>query len=350
MDAITVNSRSTADELPPSDTARPIRLGLAILLFGLGGFLAWAAWAPLDEGVPVPGVVAVETYRKTVQHLSGGIVQDLLVKEGDRVEAGQSLLVLDMTVQRGQQAVVANQLAGLQAQIQGLRSRLPQREKQLDSLSVQSANLEPLVEEELYPRNDYAALQRDIARLRSEVITERASIHQAQAQIEELREKQQLLQTEIDRAVVTAPVSGTVLGLSIHTVGGVIPAGGRILDIVPEGDTLIVHAQVPTHLIEDVRVGLPAQLRFIALNPRRTPVVEGSLAQVSADRMTDEESRQSYYLAKITVPAQSLQSIGGGRITPGMPVEVIIVTGERSFFDYLAKPLRDSFASGLKER
>jgi len=350
MSAINVNSGPAISPLPPADPRVPVRIGLAALIFGLGGFLIWAAWAPLDEGVPVPGVVAVETYRKTVQHLTGGIVQELLVKEGDLVRAGQPVLTLDMTLQRGQQQVIAQQLAGLQSQLQGLRSRLPQRERQLDSMNLQSRQLEPLVEEELYPRNRYAELQREQSRLRSEVITEKAALEQMLSQMAELREKHQLLQTEIDRAVIVAPVAGTVFGLAVHTLGGVIPPGGRILDLVPEGDTLIVNAQVPTHLIEQVRTGLPAQLRFIALNPRNTPVIEGRVMQVGADRVTDEQSRQSFYTARISVPTAELSDLGVGTVTPGMPVEVIVVTGERTFFNYLAKPLLDSFAGGLKER
>jgi len=338
------------DAIPPTDARSAVRWGLVMLVFGLGGFLAWAAWAPLDEGVPVPGVVAVESHRKTVQHLTGGVVQEILVREGDRVTAGQPLLTLDTTVQRGQQAMILDQLAGLQAQMHGVQSRLPQREKQLDSLRVQASSLEPLVAEELYPRNQYAELQRELARSRAEVITEQASLDNIRAQIAELRQKRQLLQTEIDRAVIGASVAGTVFGLGIHTVGAVIPPGGKILELVPQDDALIIHAQVPTHLAGVVRAGLPAQLRFIALNPRKTPVVEGVVALVSADRLTDESAHQGYYLAKVTVPAGALAILGTDRITPGMPVEVIIVTGERSFLNYLVKPLKDSFASGLKER
>lgn len=342
---------ASAVELPPSDSRGTILLGLAALVLGLGGFLAWAALAPLDEGVPVAGVVAVETYRKVVQHPDGGVAQDIRVREGDKVVAGQPLLVLDTAVQRGHLAVIADQLAGLQAQLAGLHGRSPQREKQLDSMRRQAASLEPLVDEELYPRNQYAELQRQISGLQAEVIADRAAQASTQAQIAELLEKRQILQTEIDRAVIAAPVAGTVFGLAIHTVGGVIPAGGRILELVPEGDALVITAQVPTHLIEMVRAGLPARLRFVALNPRRTPEIDGTVALVGADRVTDEASRQSYYTAKISVPAEAMRSLGGAAVvTPGMPVDIIIVTGERTFLDYLIKPLQDSFAGGLKER
>lgn len=337
-------------DLPPADSRTQIRLGMALLLLGLGGFFAWAGWAPLDEGVPVPGVVAVESHRSTVQHLTGGIVQQIQVREGDHVQAGQMLLMMDMTMQLGQRAMLVSQLAGLQAALKGLRSRLPQREKQLASLRLQSSQLEPLVEEELYARNSFAELQREISRVESELIAERASLEQGRAQAAELREKQQLLQTEIDRAAVTAPVTGTVFGLGVHTPGQVIAPGSRVLELVPDGDTLIVDAQLPTHLVEVVRAGLPARLRFIALNPRSTPVVDGTVALVGADRMTDEATRQSYYRVKVTVPADALSMLGGGEVTPGMPVEVIVVTGERTFLEYLLKPLRDRFANGLKER
>ena len=76
----------------PSDAGRPGRIGLWVLAIGFGGFLLWAALAPLDEGVPAQGTVAIDTKRKAVQHLSGGIVEEVLVREGDEVQEGQLLI------------------------------------------------------------------------------------------------------------------------------------------------------------------------------------------------------------------------------------------------------------------
>ena len=79
----------------PSNTGSPIRWGIGVLIVGFGGFLLWASFAPLDEGVPAQGMVSIDTKRKTIQHLTGGIVKDVQVKEGQLVKEGDLLLVLD---------------------------------------------------------------------------------------------------------------------------------------------------------------------------------------------------------------------------------------------------------------
>ena len=84
----------------PTDTRKPIRLGFWVLVVGFGGFLAWAAFAPLDEGVSAPATVSIETRRKTIQHLNGGVIKQVLVKEGQQVKAGDVLIELDDGVTR----------------------------------------------------------------------------------------------------------------------------------------------------------------------------------------------------------------------------------------------------------
>lgn len=89
-----------ASALPDTDYKTPIRVGLAILALGFGGFLLWATTAPLDEGVPAPGVVSVESSRKRIDHANGGIVEAIRVREGQQVRAGDELLVLNETQTR----------------------------------------------------------------------------------------------------------------------------------------------------------------------------------------------------------------------------------------------------------
>jgi protease secretion system membrane fusion protein len=101
-------------------------------------------------------------------------------------------------------------------------------------------------------------------------------------------------------------------------------------------------------LIKHVSAGMDAQLRFIALDPRMTPVVEGKVITVSADLLTDEKGN-SFYVARLGVPTKALADLGYTQIQPGMPVEALIITGERSLLQYLFKPLADRFARGMKE-
>lgn len=339
----------TSPPAPPLDVRFHIRIGLLTLVLGLGGFAAWAALAPLDEGVPLPGVVSVESNRKTLQHLTGGIIRSIDTHEGDRVAAGDTLLTLDTSTQTAEISVISNQMAGLSAQADGLRRSLQQLQTQAGSLRNELSQLEPLVREELYPRNSYAEKQRQFAQLSTQLISAQTELEQSQTRMAELRNRQNLLKTEVSRSRITAPVAGNVIGLSVHTIGGVIAPGARILDLLPENDKLIIEGQIPPHLIEVVHADLPARLRFSALNPRTTPVIEGVVSRVSPDRLVDAEGN-SYYSYRVKVSAEQLKLLGDARLQPGMPVEVIVLTGERTFMNYLMKPLSDRFAMALKER
>ena len=334
---------------PPLDSRPHMRIGLLTLLLGVGGFGLWAAFAPLDEGVPLTGLVAVESSRKTVQHLTGGIIKSINTREGDRVSSGDTLLTLDTSSQSAEARVLRNQIAGLAAQSQGLRQALPQLQAQVSSLRLELSQLQPLVQEELYPRNSYAEKQRQLSQLNTQLSSAQTDQRQTQSKVAELSERLSLLSTEMARANITAPVSGNVIGLSVHTIGGVIAPGSRILDLVPENDNLIIEAEIPTHLIEVVHEGLLARVRFTALNPRMTPVVEGVVDRVSADRIVNPEGK-SFYSSRIKISAEQLLLLGDARIQPGMPAEVIVLTGERTFLNYLLKPLSDRMALALKER
>jgi len=256
---------------------------------------------------------------------------------------------LETSSQSGEVSGIRNQIAGLMAQSQGLRQALPQLQAQVLSLRSELNQRQPLMQEELYPRNSYAEKQRQRSQLNTQLINAKTDQHQTQSKVDELNDRLALLNKEMARANITAPVSGNVIGLSVHTIGGVIAPGSRILDLVPENDKLIIEAQIPPQLIEVVHAGLPARLRFTALNPRMTPVVEGIVDRVSADRIVDPDGK-SFYSSRIKVSAEQLLLLGDSRVQPGMPVEVIVLTGERTFLNYLLKPLSDSMALALKER
>lgn len=333
----------------PTDPTTGIRQGILLLLLFLGGFVFWSATAPLNEGVPLPGRLVVDGNRKPVQHLSGGIVATLNVREGDRVRGGDLLLQLDTSTLAGQRDVLGSQLQGVQARVAGLRDQIPLRQTQIRSIQDDLQRLQPLVAEGLYPANRHAEQQRQLSELQAQLRLEQAELRQGQTQLQELREKLSVVSTDLVRTDIRAPVDGTVLGLTVHAAGAVVPPGGTMLELVPSHQPVMIESQVLPHQIESVRAGLPVQLRFTALDQRRTPVIEGEVRTVSADLIQDERGN-TYFTARIAVPADQLQRLGKVILQPGMPVESIVVTGERTFLDYLLKPLRDSFAKGLKER
>lgn len=159
---------------------------------------------------------------------------------------------------------------------------------------------------------------------------------------------------QLARVEIRAPATGAVVGLSVFTPGGVIAAGQKLMDIVPEHTPLIVQARISPDDADDLRVGQKAMVRFASLHERALPSLEGSLTRFSADSFFDEKSGQSYFTAEVVVPRDQLAVIGalGSRkieLRPGMPVEVLIPLRKRSALDYLLEPLVGAFWSSFRE-
>ncbi|MBK7415916.1 MAG: HlyD family type I secretion periplasmic adaptor subunit [Dechloromonas sp.] len=435
------NSQVNTDEKPI------VRFGMLTLIIGFGGFLLWSAIAPLDEGVPGTGIISVDTKRKTIQHLRGGLVESIAVREGDRVKAGDVLLRLNDTdikaqldITRGQYAVVKatearllaerdgkatvtfspalleaaktdrrtaeaisaqgqlfaarksalsselgtvdESIVGLNQQIIGLQSIEAGKKKQIDLILKEANSYRSLVEEGFVPRNKLYELERVLADLSGTRGGDLAQIARAQASINEmkLRKLQRIqdfrkevetqmsdvqkevgnqsdrltaLTEEFERSVIKAPTDGTVVGMEAHTVGGVIRPGDRIMDIVPEGDVLIVEAQLPVNLIDKVRVGQLANMHLqIVLSGGAQPAIEGRVAQISADRLTEPRTGNPYYSARIQITENGEAELLRHKIQaqPGMQVDVVIVTGARTVLQYLLKPLMSRVNAGMKEQ
>ncbi len=310
----------------PTDVRRPLRIGALVLLLGFGGFVAWAALAPIDSGVPANGTVTLDGRRKTVQHLSGGVVKQILVKEGDHVKEGDLLIRMDDAVPLATKSTAESELRSLAIQA-----------KFLDQLV---ADLQPMAAEGFYPRNRLLDLQKQLADTKARQIG--------------LQDRVAAANQELRRTTVTSPSTGKVMGLAITTEGGVIGPGGKLLEVVPDDERLVVEAQIQPHLIDKVTPGLLAEVRFSALNLRATPIIEGKVEWVSADKFVnpqDQFNPMGFYTARVIVSAEEIRKLGENvQIRPGMPAEVIFNTGERTFLEYLIKPLTDRMATSLKEQ
>lgn len=444
MDITVVPERLDEPEpaaVPTKDRFERI-LGLLVLLIGFGGFVGWAAFAPIDSAAVAPGVVTVETSRRTIQHLDGGVVAEILVREGDQVAAGQLLVRLDDREAGAQLEIVRSQLIALRAEEARLiaeRDELPapdfpadlldnngdrrayeavigqQRvfdarrealqgeigvlEQRIGQLEERIAGLEGLLEakaqririyqEELDALSSLFDRQlgdkgrlREVKRQQAELLgkeaEQRAAIAAARVQIGEtqleiaqvrrrfisdvvaqlrevetrlsdLRERLRALSATVERTEIRAPDSGAVVGLQMHTIGGVLRPGDRVLDIIPEGEPLIIEARVRPNDIDQVFPGLEADVRFSALNARTTPTVSGQVMTVSADRLVDPQTGVPYFLARIQVTPESMQRLHHVTLLPGMPADVMIKTGERTFFEYLIRPLTDRLAVAFRE-
>lgn len=421
---------------------RPGRIGLWALAIGFGGFLLWAAFAPLDEGVPSAGVVSLDTKRKPVQHMQGGIVKEVLVGEGDRVKEGQLLMKLDPAVAKAnyeatrqryfslramqgrltaeqagagvisfdpelrtaatdplirQQMVTQEQLfqsrrSSLRADLQGIQESIQGQEglvqayesmvvskrNQLASVSEEYRNTRELVAEGYAPRNRQLELERMMAELNSSIAEVLGNTTRARRSISELRQhliqrqqeyrkevetqladvtrevqseqgKYLALQEDLSRVEIRSPASGQVIGLAMQTVGGVVQPGQKLMDIVPENEALVLETRVSPHMIDRVHAGLPVDVRFSAFAHSPQLVVQGKVASVSNDLLTDPQTGAPYYLARATVTPAGMKRLGKRQMQPGMPVEVVFTTGERSMLTYLLNPLIRRVAAAMKE-
>lgn len=434
---------SDSGESLPSDTRRVARFGLLAIGVGFGGFLLWAALAPLDEGVPSNGIVSVDTKRKAVQHLQGGIVREVLVREGQLVEPKQVVIRLDDAVARATyesvrqrylglramesrlsaeqlglpaitfhpellQAATAdplirqhlstqNQLLqsrraslaanlgaieegiqGQQALIEGYNGVLASRNTQVASLQREVAGVRDLVKEGYAPFNRQMELERAIADLGASTADVQANRARAQSTILELRQRAQVLRSdyrkevdtqmaevrrdvqseaerfkavteELARTEIRTPAAGHVVGLAIQTVGGVVQAGQKLMDIVPQDERLVLEAHVAPHLIDRIQLGSKVDVRFSAFAHSPQLVVDGIVDSISADILTDSASNASYYLARVSITPAGMKMLGKRQLQPGMPVDVVIKTGERSMLTYLLHPLVKRISASMKE-
>jgi membrane fusion protein, epimerase transport system len=172
---------------------------------------------------------------------------------------------------------------------------------------------------------------------------------EANAQLFDITERLRAVKDKASQTLIKAPVNGLVFNLSVYTEGGVISPGKPILDIVPKDEDLIINAQVAPLDIDRVKIGSIAEVRFSAFNSKTTPTMEGVVNKVSADSFVNESTGAQYYLATIDLTADSQKKLGDLKLVPGMPAEVLINTGERTFFEYLMQPITDAFARSFIE-
>ncbi|MEY9169800.1 HlyD family type I secretion periplasmic adaptor subunit [Bradyrhizobium elkanii] len=387
----------------PNDSIRNIALTgwliIAIFFFGLG---TWAVTAPLNGAVVANAVVKVDGNRKSLQHLDGGIVKELHVREGDRVLAGDLLIVLDETQARaehevltqqyavlratevrllteldhgsqlvmppdlkarsddpyfksvwngqvsqfdtrrasleGQRSVVREKINQLGSQIVGSEAQVKSFTNQIDSVRKEAKDIVPLVERGLIARPRILQLERTAYGLEGQIADANASIAKARQAIAE--QEQQIAQFDNDRMTdvtkdlrdtqakllevipkamnakavlgrmeIRAPYTGRVVGLSVFSVGGVIQRGDKILDIVPDEDSLTIEAQVAVEDISDVHPNTRAEVHLTAYKQRIVPIIHGDVIQVSADRLTDPKTNNPYYTAFVRIDQDELATM-----------------------------------------
>ena len=177
----------------------------------------------------------------------------------------------------------------------------------------------------------------------------RTQLADTRVRTEDLRNRLASAEFELANSQLRAPVAGIVVGLDVFTEGGVIKPGQALMEIVPQGEPLLVEARVPVELADKVHAGLPVELMFSAFSQSTTPRVAGEVTLVSADRQVDERTDEPYYTLRAQVSDAGMAQLAGLQIRPGMPVEAFVRTGERSMLNYLFKPLLDRTHMALVE-
>jgi len=174
-------------------------------------------------------------------------------------------------------------------------------------------------------------------------------ITEAQDRALSLLDELRTLDDVLTRTDILAPADGDILNMQFTTVGGVIPGGQPILDIIPLGDELVVDVQIPQNDIDNVVVGQDVRMTIAALNPRTTPELIGTVTSVAADAVTDQATGIPFFPARVAFKPDELSRLGGQSLRPGMAVQVFIRGGTRSPMDYFIQPIRETLNRALRE-
>jgi HlyD family secretion protein len=283
----------------------------------------------------------------------------------------------------GQRALLQERIAQITEEARGLSSQRKAKENEIGLIGEELKGVSELYAKNLVSIVRYMALQRDHAKLEgehgqltAEMARARGRISEIELQIiqiekdfstdvlKELREidgriaelKERMIAAidQLRRIDIRSPLDGTVLQLTVHTVGGVIGAGETMMLIVPQADQLVVEARVSPTDIDQIVQGAPVQVRIMAGNQRTTPSVNGVVTHISADltreAATGGQPGQAYFLTRVTITEESLKALGDLRLVPGMPAEALIETGVRTPLEFLLKPLQEQIARTFRER
>jgi HlyD family secretion protein len=277
-------------------------------------------------------------------------------------------VIADAAFQRHQREVADGSQgawSAFDARIAGYRGEIDSITRQEALLQEELEGMRALAAEEFAPMTRVRALERTLAELqgrRSALVASIAStqqeryenLRQVEARLAELAPQLVGARERLEATRLRSPADGVVVGLAVHTVGGVVAPGERLMDIVPEGQDLIVEAQVRPEDADDLETGQTTEVRITAFGGRDLPIVHGQVRQVSADRFTDERSGQPYFLVQVAVPPEELSrltdaSTGGRRLRAGLPAQVIVPTRKRTALQYLLEPLNQTLWRSLRE-
>ena len=397
-----------------------INYGIKALIIFAVLFLGWAVFLPIKSASIADGVIVLDFNRKTIQHLEGGIIDQILVKEGQTINGGDVLLYLhdikakteqqilkerlwtmqlqkerlkaekenkssmnltDFFSETGElspsdneklQEIAANQLRLFKAkkdkrsgEIKVLEKKLKSAELRLKLFEKELGLIKPLVDEDNLPVLREIDLQKSIAEADEQAETAKLQIanyknDDLSETLKEIKESDmeivalynQLSASKdiLKRSAITSPVAGKIMNIKYHTIGAVVPPGGEIMNIVPQHEELIIEAKVKPQDIDNVVVGMKSKIQLTAYKGKKVPKLNGEVINISADIITNEQTRESYFLARVSISKKDIEKLKDKiELYPGMPAQVFIITGSRSLVSYMFTPISDSAYKAFRE-
>lgn len=422
---------------------KPIIIGLWATLLLFGSFFIWSVTAQIYSTAIASGKVVLDSNKKIIQHLEGGIIEKIFVVNGDVVKKGDKLIRLSEASAKANQQLLNKQLFALKAaklrltaqrdnqktlsfaslsqeykddlefikildgerelfetrrkslneridilnqkkgqlknEIKGLKSQEVAVGSRIGMLGEESIALEQLYKDRIISRSRYFEIKKQKAELDgnqgqyqaniskvsqeineteleiTNIATEKLNetlkeLQEVQTKIADLEERTRASSDVLTRTIITAPTSGIVNNLKYHTNGGVISAGAEILEIIPQDDKLIVEVKVNPQDIDIVHIGLESKIRLSAYRTKLVPLLKGEVINLSADSFEDQQSGTSFFIARIQINGDELQKLKQSvKLYPGMPVEGYIITGSRTFLQYLLDPITVSMQRAFRE-
>jgi HlyD family secretion protein/adhesin transport system membrane fusion protein len=422
--------------LEESTTPYLLRTTMVLICLTVIAFIGWSSITMVKEVAKTVGEVIPTDYVQSLQHLEGGIISQILVRDDDVVEQGQTLIML-----RGEKILsdydridtkqLANILKAIRLRalaygkapdfknlnithpdmvdkekkiIKGMldarayeqlivQEQITQKQEQLRILEKEEettvGNLKivktifktqhKLYKERLVSESEYFDAMKEKNKLEGALGTVKIKIVQAkqsmneykwrlkssqsssretalqdlsevESEIAETRKVLGKLKKQTERLVIKSPVDGVVKGLTVHTIGGVVPPGSIIMEIVPVDSELIANIKIPPNEIGHIRIGHSANVTVTAYDPSRYGTLNGSVIGISATTFSDERGIV-YYKGMVKLDKNYFGNIVGNNvILPGMIVNADIITGEKSLLSYLLKPIHISLTSAFRER
>ena len=413
-------------------------LFLFICIIACIAFGAWAWRGQLAIVSVAEGEVVPSTQVKTIQHLEGGIIREIKIREGERVKTGQSLITLESTASGADVGELKTRIVGLKIEIARLKAaasnakkpifppdliksyprlieeanklfksrkrrlddefasqnaiiaqrkqdiqeataRIRNQRNSLKLLKEQIAISEDLLKEQLTNRYKHLDLLKELARLKGSIEEDKVALKRAgsalaqasankdsirskfseeartkldtaRRQLEEFTPRMSKFEDSLKRTIIRSPVNGIVKTIHVVTIGGVVRAGDAIIDIVPEGDRLIIEAKLKTQDIGYVRVQQSARITLASADAMRFDGLEGTVIRVSPDTITSDDG-EPYYKVRIQTDRNHFQRAKNRYdLFPGMQVIASIHTGERTVMEYLLDPFLNASDTAMRER